>query len=74
MNTRYLAPGALLKAYRFIFDSRDEAGEERLALVDDKHGVWRCRTIFNCEESCPKSLRPNEAIAQLKIAALKDSV
>ena len=74
LNTRYLAPGALLKAYRFIFDSRDEAGEERLALVDDKHGVWRCRTIFNCEESCPKSLRPNEAIAQLKIAALKDSV
>jgi succinate dehydrogenase / fumarate reductase iron-sulfur subunit len=73
-NTGYLAPGALLKAYRFIFDSRDEAGRERLELVDEKNGIWRCHTIFNCEESCPKSLRPNEAIAQLKIAALKNSV
>jgi len=73
-NTAYLAPGALLKAYRFIFDSRDEAGGERLELVDEKNGIWRCHTIFNCEESCPKSLRPNEAIAQLKIAALKNSI
>lgn len=73
-NTRYLAPAALLKAYRFIFDSRDEGKGERLACVDSRDGIWRCRTIFNCEEACPKSLRPNEAIAALKIKALKESV
>lgn len=73
-NPNYLAPGALLKAYRFVFDSRDEGKAERLACVDDKNGIWRCRTIFNCEEACPKTLRPNEAIAALKIETLKDSV
>lgn len=73
-NTNYIAPGALLKAYRFIFDSRDEGGRERLALVDDKDGIWRCRTIYNCEEACPKTLRPNEAVAMLKIASLKDAL
>ncbi|MCX6353735.1 MAG: succinate dehydrogenase iron-sulfur subunit [Candidatus Aureabacteria bacterium] len=73
-NTRYLAPAALLKAYRFIFDSRDEAKGERLELVDDRNGLWRCRTIYNCEEACPKLLKPNEAIAALKIEALKQSV
>ncbi|MEI6634205.1 MAG: succinate dehydrogenase iron-sulfur subunit [Chlamydiota bacterium] len=73
-NPDYLAPGALLKAFRFVFDSRDEATRERLGLVDGRNGVWRCRTIFNCEESCPKLLRPNEAIAALKIESLKESV
>jgi len=73
-NPRYIAPGALLKAYRFVFDSRDEATGERLALIDDRHGVWRCRTVYNCEEACPKSLRPNEAIAGLKIKLLKETV
>ena len=73
-NTEYLAPGALLKAYRFVMDSRDEAKGERLGLVDDKNGVWRCHLVFNCEEACPKQLRPNEAIAELKIQALKGVV
>jgi succinate dehydrogenase / fumarate reductase iron-sulfur subunit len=73
-NSRYIAPGALLKAYRFVFDSRDEAKRERLALVDDKDGIWRCRTIYNCEEACPKTLRPNEAVAKLKIESLKETV
>ncbi|MDD5557317.1 MAG: succinate dehydrogenase iron-sulfur subunit [bacterium] len=73
-NNRSIGPGALLKAFRFIFDSRDEARGERLALVDGRDGVWRCRTVYNCEEACPKGLRPNEAIAALKIAALKETV
>ncbi|MCX6357095.1 MAG: succinate dehydrogenase iron-sulfur subunit [Candidatus Aureabacteria bacterium] len=73
-NPRYLGPAALLKAYRFIFDSRDEGRDERLAIVDDRYGVWRCRTVFNCDEACPKKLHPNEAIAGLKIEALKRSV
>ena len=73
-DEEYLGPHAFLKAYRFIADSRDEGRKEHFDALDDKHGLWRCHTIFNCEESCPKSLRPNEAIAQLKIAALKNSV
>jgi len=74
LNPRYIAPAALLKAYRFVFDSRDEGGSERLALVDDRDGIWRCRTIYNCEEACPKTLRPNEAIAALKLETLKESM
>ncbi len=73
-NTDYLAPGALLKAYRFVMDSRDEAKKERLELIDNKNGIWRCHSVFNCEEACPKKLRPNEAIAELKIETLKEIV
>ena len=73
-NTRYIAPGALLKAYRFVFDSRDEAARERLELIDSREGLWRCRTIFNCEEACPKDLKPNEAIAELKREAVKEFI
>jgi len=62
----FLGPAALLKAYRFIFDSRDEGEEERMAALDNKHGLWRCHTIFNCVEACPKSLNPTRAISQLK--------
>jgi succinate dehydrogenase / fumarate reductase iron-sulfur subunit len=62
----FLGPAALLKAYRFIFDSRDEGTEERMAVLDNKHGLWRCHTIFNCVEACPKSLNPTRAISQLK--------
>jgi succinate dehydrogenase / fumarate reductase iron-sulfur subunit len=60
-----------LKAYRFVFDSRDEGRRERVERVDNRDGIWRCRTIFNCEEACPKDLKPNEAIAELKLEALK---
>ncbi|MBW2148780.1 MAG: succinate dehydrogenase iron-sulfur subunit [Deltaproteobacteria bacterium] len=62
----FLGPAALLKAYRFIFDSRDEGDEERMSALDNKHGLWRCHTIFNCVEACPKSLNPTRAISQLK--------
>ena len=62
----FLGPAALLKAYRFIFDSRDEGTEDRMAALDNKHGLWRCHTIFNCVEACPKSLNPTRAISQLK--------
>lgn len=62
----FLGPAALLKAYRFIFDSRDQGTEERMAALDNKHGLWRCHTIFNCAEACPKSLNPTRAISQLK--------
>lgn len=62
----YLGPAALLKAHRFIFDSRDQAGEERLAILNQRTGPYKCHTIFNCVETCPKEINVTGAIADLK--------
>lgn len=70
-DPEYLGPAALLWADRFIRDSRDTADDERLDLVDGVHGVWRCHTIFSCQEVCPRDLDPTGAIADLKRRALK---
>jgi len=70
-DPEYLGPAALLWADRFIRDSRDNAEDERLDLVDQIHGVWRCHTIFSCQEVCPKDLDPTGAIADLKRKAIK---
>jgi succinate dehydrogenase / fumarate reductase iron-sulfur subunit len=65
-NDNYIGPAALLKAYRFIFDTRDEAADERLDIIDTPDGIWRCHTIFNCIESCPKEINITWHISQLK--------
>lgn len=65
-NENYIGPAAFLKAYRFVFDSRDEATNERLDIIDTHDGVWRCHTIFNCNESCPKEINITWHISQLK--------
>lgn len=65
-NDDYLGPAALLKAYRFIFDSRDEATDERLDIIDTPNGVWRCHTIFHCIQACPKEINITWHISQLK--------
>lgn len=65
-NDQFVGPAALLKAYRYVADSRDEGLDERLSVLDSKLGVWRCHTIFNCQEACPKSLNPTEAIVKLR--------
>jgi len=70
-NSDYLGPAALLKAYRFYADTRDIANDERLNLIESESGVYRCHTIFNCVEVCPKKLNPTEAIQRLKIKATK---
>ena len=70
-NKDYLGPAALMKAYRFYADTRDIAKDERLDLIENENGVYRCHTIFNCVEVCPKKLNPTEAIQKLKIAATK---
>jgi len=62
----YIGPAALTKAYRFIVDSRDEAQAERLRLVANEDGVFRCHTIFNCTEDCPKNISPTKAIQEIK--------
>ena len=73
-DEEYLGPALLLKEERFLSDSRDEAGAQRLKLVDSEHGVWRCHTIFNCVEVCPKDINPTHAIARLKRRVIGDKL
>jgi succinate dehydrogenase / fumarate reductase iron-sulfur subunit len=67
-NGTYVGPAAVVNAHRFIFDSRDEAGDERLAILDTGSGVWRCRTAFNCTDACPRGIKVTEAIQEVKRA------
>jgi succinate dehydrogenase iron-sulfur subunit len=67
-DDNYLGPAALVKAFRYVFDTRDTGAEERLKVVNDKNGVFRCHTIFNCNEACPKDINITNHIAQLKVA------
>lgn len=68
-NPDYIGPAAMLKAYRYTFDSRDEGADERLDAVDVSDGLWRCHTIFNCVEACPKDINLTWHISELKKAA-----
>jgi succinate dehydrogenase / fumarate reductase iron-sulfur subunit len=61
----YVGPAAIVNAHRFIFDSRDDAAEERLEILADKDGVWRCRTIFNCTDACPQGIHITQAILEV---------
>ena len=66
---RYLGPAVLLQAERWISDSRDEAAGERIDYVEDPYRLYRCHTIMNCTNTCPKNLNPGKAIADIKIRA-----
>ena len=61
----YVGPAAIVNAHRFIFDSRDDAADERLEILADKDGVWRCRTIFNCTDACPRGIHITQAILEV---------
>lgn len=63
---RYLGPAVLLQAYRWLADSRDEATGERLDELEDPFRLFRCHTIMNCTNTCPKNLNPGKAIAEIK--------
>jgi succinate dehydrogenase / fumarate reductase iron-sulfur subunit len=65
-SDKFLGPAILLQAYRWLADSRDEAAEERLAQLDDAFRLYRCHTIMNCANACPKGLNPAKAIAETK--------
>ncbi len=65
-SERFLGPAALLAAYRWIVDTRDDANASRLAKLDDAFRLFRCHTIMNCTEACPKDLNPARAIADIK--------
>jgi succinate dehydrogenase / fumarate reductase iron-sulfur subunit len=65
-NENYIGPAAILKAYRFAYDTRDQAADERMDILDTPNGIWRCHTIFNCVEACPKDINITWHISKLK--------
>jgi succinate dehydrogenase / fumarate reductase iron-sulfur subunit len=69
-NENYVGPAAIVQAHRFIFDSRDQAVQERLEILNERDGVWRCRTVFNCVEACPREIDVTKAIGEVKKAIL----
>ena len=71
---RFLGPAALLQSARFILDSRDQATEERLDQLDDAYSLFRCHSIMNCVQVCPKGLNPTSAIGKIKKQMLKRSI
>ncbi|HEC13903.1 MAG TPA: succinate dehydrogenase iron-sulfur subunit [Acidiferrobacteraceae bacterium] len=68
---RFMGPAALLQAYRFLADSRDQASGKRLDALEDPYRLFRCHTIMNCTDVCPKSLNPARAIARIKHRMIK---
>jgi len=67
-NGQYVGPAAIVQAHRFIFDTRDLAWKERLEILGEPNGVWRCRTIFNCTPACPREIQVTKAIGEVKLA------
>jgi succinate dehydrogenase / fumarate reductase iron-sulfur subunit len=70
----FVGPAAIVNAHRFIFDSRDKGAGERLRVLNTQSGVWRCRTVFNCTDACPRDIKVTEAIEQVKRALLSEQV
>jgi succinate dehydrogenase / fumarate reductase iron-sulfur subunit len=71
---KFLGPAALLQAWRFLADSRDQAEEERLEALEGPYRLFRCHTIMNCVDVCPKGLNPTRAIGNIKHLMLKRSI
>ena len=67
----YVGPAAIVNAHRFIFDTRDDGAEERLEILADEDGVWRCRTIFNCTDACPRGINITQAILEVSAAIVE---
>ncbi|MGB9639433.1 MAG: succinate dehydrogenase iron-sulfur subunit [Anaerolineales bacterium] len=73
-NGQYVGPAAIVNAHRFIFDSRDRAAGERLRILSDQFGVYRCHTIFNCTLACPREIQITKAIGEVKRAIASGSL
>lgn len=71
---KFVGPAGLLQAYRFLIDNRDTATDSRLAELDDAYSVFRCRSIMNCVEVCPKGLNPTKAIGKIRSMLLSRGV
>ncbi len=70
----YLGPAAMLKAYRYTFDTRDEGASDRLRVVDSSEGLWKCYTIFNCVQACPKEIDITRWLSALKRRAVLEKI
>lgn len=73
-NGEYVGPAAIVQAHRFIFDSRDRAAEERLKVLNEQMGVWRCRTAFNCTNACPREIPVTQLIGEVKKALIMGEI
>ncbi len=69
-DRRYIGPASLVNAHRFVFDSRDRATAERLEILNDTDGAWRCRKVFNCTGACPRGIQVTKAISEIQLALL----
>ena len=73
-NEEFIGPAAIVNAHRFIFDSRDVGSGERLRILSKRSGVFRCRTVFNCTDACPRGIEITKAIEEVKRALLLERV
>jgi succinate dehydrogenase / fumarate reductase iron-sulfur subunit len=73
-NEHFVGPAAIVNAGRFIYDSRDEGAAERLRILNTQSGVWRCRTVFNCTEACPRDIEVTKIIEDVKRTLLLEQV
>ncbi|ELU09592.1 hypothetical protein CAPTEDRAFT_21987 [Capitella teleta] len=65
-SDKYLGPAVIMQAYRWIMDSRDDFGADRLSKMNDKWSLYKCHTIMNCTKTCPKGLNPGAAVGEMK--------
>jgi len=70
-NGEYVGPAAIVNAHRFVFDNRDRGAGERLAILAQRSGVFRCKTTFNCTDACPRGIEVTRAIQEVKQAVLR---
>lgn len=73
-NQEFVGPAAIVNAHRFIYDSRDQGARDRLQILNTRSGVWRCRTVFNCTDACPRGIEVTRAIEEVKRTLLFDQV
>ncbi len=73
VDQTYVGPASIVNAHRFIFDSRDEGTDEHIEIMNSRYGVWRCRTIFNCTDACPRGIRVTKMIAEVKQEVVRRS-
>lgn len=73
-DPNYLGPAAILKAYRYAFDSRDKGLNDRLDVLDNKHGLWRCHKITNCFHACPKHINVTDDISRLQRRVIEEKM
>ena len=64
----YVGPAAIVQAHRFIYDSRDRGAQERLQVLNDRMGIWRCHDIYNCTDACPREIEVTKALGEVKMA------